>query len=316
MNTNIRGIKGLNCFDSAIVSCAQLFEKSDYPLSFRKNIDFNLKPFDKDNLVGDLISLGSDKYFISKEIADICGIKLTTVQPFIKEQIIAQLRPIVNKNPVILMVDLFGCKWTRFYNISHVSHAIVVLSETKNKDGVLFIDTNFSSKIEFINYYDLKKVYIEHLLITVNEVQDVLSKKKYLYDSVNYLQTKNYCNSIIEYISILKDNFVFEKEVYGDHPFDSPIIGNMYELTAGRKAYLEFLHYIAKLNIEEINKPIDLFEKSVKMWELSLSVLVRSFYDKKSIINKTISYFYEIFNYESEAIKLLNSIVENKTTVF
>lgn len=301
-------IKGLYCNESAYLSLAQIYNIPYYPLALRRawNFEFN----DNNNIIlGEKISHGRNIRFIENEIKRICGIESGNEFSFDTYPINDQINTLLQGGPLFIIFDLFWCKWTRHYQRNHTTHIIIIISHSQDNNGFYCVDTNFSNQIELLDYDNLNKGYLAHVLFSVQKINNI-DTLYYFKDSINYLKQQHFCKDILSFNNSLKDNFNYKQEFDAIDAFDVPLIREFYLIKGGRLAYNLFLEYIHnKLNNIDLTMPINLLSDSINDWDTLLNIIQKSFlrYRMPSLANIS-STLNNIYAKETEALELIMKV--------
>lgn len=290
-------IKGLNCYEAAIYTCAQLSELEGYEIMLFDTMGFSLNwadgAFDlyQNPIYGDPRDYGA----IENNFRDYLGFCLEK-EEFDFHNYIEN----ADEALISIAIDCYHAKWiTRYYKKKHAYH-IITLQKSKETGEILCYDMNFEHVAQ---PYDVS-------LFGKDKIKDIFvchfcePKKKWDYESLweksrNHLRQTDYITPLKEF-RVLIDKNVNLKEFYGEEDaLGIKLIGEMIPVIGGRKAYRIYLNKMSEITKnEKIAKSAERIDQVITNWEKVFLILIKCCFteadEKKKDILSLLDMIYEM----------------------
>lgn len=136
-----------NCIENILHSLAVYWGYECYMMS-SEVWGFSYKSSDNTLLIGDRIHSNSGDYF--KLFEQYHNVKIKTYD--LNKKIITDYMDIISteintEHPVILMLDIFYCPWTKFYKLLHAIHYCMVVEVSEDKQAFYCIDPFYTLNV-------------------------------------------------------------------------------------------------------------------------------------------------------------------------
>ena len=150
-----------NCIENILVSLAAYLGCDCFMMSQEAwGFNYNLEPPDKGDTIciGDKIHSNTGDYFVLlQQYHDISYIihdsRTNNIDGF-RQIIEGEMK---EGYPVVLMIDLYWCPWTRFYKVYHAFHYCMVLESNKEKQAYCCMDPLYVQEPVWLPYYNFKQ---------------------------------------------------------------------------------------------------------------------------------------------------------------
>lgn len=276
------------CGQDAIVTVVNWLEM-DYAILFSESwgFCFDISKYDKEKNISNCLS--ADYGQIDRILSRYYGLYYKWEVSSDYYQVIREIEnQLINNLPVMIKLDTYFCPWDYGYKKYHVLDHVLLIVGIDTENNLFYITDCFNGVVEKqinielcfpignIKYAKFAKQRVKSEKLDIKKLITITNNKL-----KRPLENKKSFDMISDFGEILCPEIIFNEILKNEQIWASPLLTNLYEISKGRRQFLDAFKYLCKKENEyNIMAICEMLENASVAWRTVLSMIVKFYYSK------------------------------------